>query len=263
MIYGAPPPEEVDWRLSRSAGDSGLNRYESTLLDLVFRGSAEVAVSRLKGTLRPTLAAADMQLQQDAAAAGWFGTNRGAKVGTWVGAGVFAVLAGLVVLAVAGSNFGAGWVGVAISFVGLVWIATCGVMVRRPRRELELRRRAAAFQAYIRDLDEHLEVLADKPELIRAYLPYAVALGAEQRWARAFQVAAASSSMPPWYMSGIGGNQFWLFPTALYQSVSYVPPGTSGGTSSDSSSGGGFSSGDSGFSGSSGDGGGSSGGGSW
>ena len=270
MMQKAPAslaaPEEIDWKLSRRAGDGGLNPYESMLLDAVFERSDEVAVSQLKGTLRATLAGADRLLQQGAVAAGWIGANRGGKIARWMWAGILLVVAGLLVTSFAGLYFGAGWIGVAISFVGLVWIATRAAMVRPPRRELELRRRAAAFQAYIRDLGEHPEALANKPELLGAYLAYAVALGTEQPWARAFQDAVAPSSMASWYTRGTGGNlfgMFWLFPLALYESVSYVPPSVFSGTSSGSSSGGGFSSGDSGFSGSSGGGGGSSGGGSW
>src|SRR5207244_6224980 len=126
-------PQEIDWKLSRSAGDGELNPYESTLLDAVFERSDEVAVSQLKGTLRATLARADKLLQQGAVAAGWIGANRGGKIARWMWAGIFVLVAGLLVMAFAGQYFGAGWVGVAISFVGLVWIATRDAMVRPPR----------------------------------------------------------------------------------------------------------------------------------
>ena len=260
-------PEEADWKLSRSAGSAGLNPYESMLLDALFSRSNEVAVSQLKGTIRPTLAWVSNQLHQEAVAGGWIGQNRGGKIGLRVFVGIALLVGGLLFMLIAGAYFGGGWIGAAASLVGLVWITTSAVTVRRPRRELELRRQAAAFQKYIRHLGQHPDELGNRPELFSAYLPYAVAFGAEQPWARAFQNAAAPSSVPSWYLGGANGylfGMFWSFPLALYESIAYVPPSSSGIWSGGSSSGGGFSSGDSGFSGgSAGGGGGGSGGGSW
>jgi uncharacterized membrane protein YgcG len=262
-------PEEIDWKLSCTAGSTGLNSYESMLLDALFWKSNEVAVSQLRGTLRPTLQGASSQLKQAAVAEGWISENRDGKIAGWGCASFVLLFAGLLLVLVAGAYFGGGWIGAAVCFVGLVWILTSPVIVRRPRRELELRRKAAAFKAYIRHLGEHPEDLANRPELVGAYLPYAVGFGAEQPWAKAFQDAAAPSPVPSWYVLGTSSylfGMFWWFPLALNESISYVPPTTTsflGGSTAGGSSGGTFSSGDSGFSGSSGGGGGSSGGGSW
>jgi uncharacterized membrane protein YgcG len=262
-----PGPEEVDWKLSRTAGGSGLNPYESMLLDAVFWRSNEVAVSQLKGTVQPTLAVASDLLLQGAVAEGWIGKNRGGKLAIRVGVGISFLLVGLLLMPILGGYFGGGWIGATVFLVGLVWMVTSAAMVRRPRRELELRRRATAFQAYIRRLGRQPEDLAGRPDLLSAYLPYAVAFGTEQRWATAFQNAAVPSSAPSWYLLGTSTHlfgMFWWFPLALYETVSYVPPSASSSTWSGSSSAGSSSSGDSGFSsGSSGGGMGSSGGGSW
>ena len=64
MMNQAAGPGDTDWKLSRTGGREGLNPGESMLLDALFWKSNEVAVSQLKGTLRPTLAGARNQLQQ-------------------------------------------------------------------------------------------------------------------------------------------------------------------------------------------------------
>lgn len=238
-------PDMTDWRLARTgAGPAGLEPYEAVLLDGLFGGSQQVRVADLKGKLGTTLSRSRRQLTHDMVERGWIASGRGGKIALFAVAGGVLLVAGLVLIPILGAAFAGAWIGTAVAFVGLVWICTCAVMVRRPRREVELRQRAASYRAYVRRGGGRTEALG-------ASLPYAIAFGADRAW-RADDGGAGASLA--WFGAG-SLFWFWYFEDAMDDTISYIPPSTSSG---------GWSGGSSGFDGGSaggGDGGG--GGGSW
>lgn len=101
---------------------------------------------------------------------------------------------------------------------------------------------------------DRLERLND-PRLFEKYLPYAIALGVSDRWAKAFEGIAQEP--PRWYASGSGTGGFR--PAVFHHSLDSALSGMAQAmTAAPRSSGGGFSGG-----GGSGGGGGGGGGGSW
>lgn len=246
-------PDPTGWRLSRTgAGPAGLEPYEATLLDGLFGGTQEVRVADLKRKLGITLNRAGLQLKQDMATRGWI-SGRGWKIALFAVAGSLLTVTGLVLMPILGAAFGGGWIGAAVAVVGLAWLCTCAAMVRRPRREAELWRRAASFRAYVRRSGGRADALG-------AWLPFAIAFGADRTWAVADGAEAGSSV--PWFGAGSLAG-LWLFEDTMDDTVSYVPPSTSSGGWW-SGGGSGWSGGSSGFDGgSSGGGDGGGGGGSW
>ncbi len=191
---------------------------------------------------------------------GFFRTNGG-----WFFLGVVLSLgvAGIGVIAPAVANgFGAewflttggGWATLGLLVVGLVANGVSGKLLKAPTREGRRRKdEIEGFRLYL-DVAEGEEIkLAGAPQktasLFATYLPFALALGVEQRWAEKFAgvfLTHGSARSPDWYdgdhwdpgkldrfSSSLGSS----FDSAI--SSAATPPGSSSGSGGGGSSGGG------------------------
>ena len=81
----------------------------------------------------------------------------------------------------------------------LVFVGFGLIMPARTRRGAEARAATRGFQEFLSRVDSHrLATLPLTPELFERYLPYAMALGVEGRWARAFE--GICKEPPTWYV---------------------------------------------------------------
>lgn len=81
------------------------------------------------------------------------------------------------------------------------------VMPARTVAGARTRDRVRGLEEVLRRVDAHrLESLPLTPELSEKFLPYAVALGVERRWARAF--AGICTQPPGWYVGPAGDGSF-------------------------------------------------------
>jgi uncharacterized membrane protein len=112
-------------------------------------------------------------------------------------------------------------------------------------RELE---KVLGFREFLSRVEgDRLERMAKTPEMFEKYLPYAMALGVADNWARAFD--GIYTQPPSWY-SGPGGvatfrpssftHNLGVMSTAAATTMSSAPRGSSGSGFSGGSSGGGF-----------------------
>lgn len=237
-----------------------LNAPQATVQALTFIGigvAGEIA--------RRWLAQQRKRLKDGARTLSWLGTGV-AVIATWT-AGLLMVFLGMI----AGDA-----IPVLVTFIAVPVVIVGKMNLRGPTAEgWPLRARIAGFRHYLsvaeEDRLEKLNPPEKTAELFERYLPYAIALQVETRWARRFAKVLAEASLDPtaeedrWYS---GDRRSWnrpeVFATALGGAfISTIasassPPGSSGGGSSDSS----LSSGSSGG-GSSGGGGGGGGGSGW
>jgi uncharacterized membrane protein len=177
--------------------------------------------------------------------------------------GAIAVAVGTPVLMAA---FQSGWIlPLALPLLGLPLAISAFWWIAAPTREgRQVLDRIAGFRQYLSIAEgERLDRMTppkDTPELFERYLPYAIALGVENRWAERFEgvlaaAAAEGRQQFGWYS---GSNSPWSNPTGFVGSVgsSLASAVSSASTAPGSSSG-------SGGGGSSGGGGGGGGGGGW
>ena len=171
-----------------------------------------------------------------------------------------------VVVVVVGTLFGATGLYLmpfAAFAVGAVGVLMPGAGSRRTGLGRDLWSRAGGFERFLStDAAQDRFDFSGREQLYTAYIPYAVAFGVADLWARKYETATGQSApVPLWYAGGIhdsgtghfgGGDAFSGFESALAGSISAYTA-----TQSSSSSGGG---GGGGFSGG---GGGGGGGGSW
>lgn len=144
---------------------------------------------------------------------------------------------------------------IALALSGLVVILFAPLMPVKTLKGVKMLGRIKGFEEFLlRAEKDRLERMND-PNLFEKYLPYAIALGVADRWAKAFE--EIFQEPPRWYRSGSGVDTFR--PSTFHRSLdSALTTMTGAMTASPRSGGSGFSGG-----GSSGGGGGGGGGGSW
>jgi uncharacterized membrane protein YgcG len=160
-----------------------------------------------------------------------------------------------------------GWVAVAIVVIALLLNGVFGKLLKAPTREGRKRLdQIEGFRLYL-DVAEGDEIKLigaprKTPALFESYLPFALALGVEQRWAEQFAavfLTQAANYQPDWYDGDFDVSDIGRFSSSLGKSFecaiasAATPPGSSSGGSGGGGGGGG----------SSGGGGGGGGGGGW
>ena len=235
-----------------------LPRFERLLMERLFRDHGdEVGFSDLKHSFYKNLD--DLK---DAAFAGLermrcFAASPKAVKARCVGAGIAIMLgggaAGLLGEKLFGGAFSRATVAFALS--GLPVLLFAPIMPVKTRKGVEVLGKIRGFEEFLlRAEKDRLERMNDR-NLFEKYLPYAIALGVSDRWAKAFE--GVYQEPPRWYVSRGGIDTFR--PTSFNRSLESTLSSMSGAMhSSPRSSGSGFSGG-----GSSGGGGGGGGGGSW
>ena len=174
-------------------------------------------------------------------------------------AGAFVFGAGAIALGFPSlaAAFHSGWLlPLAFPLAGLVLVISAFVWISAPTREgRAVLDRIMGFRQYLsiteRDRLDRLTAPEDTPELFERYLPYAIALGVENRWADRFSGILASASVAGhsgfgWYSgSGSPWNDVQGFTSSIGSTLASsiasasTAPGSSGGGSSGGGGGGG------------------------
>ena len=174
-----------------------------------------------------------------------------------IGIFIFGALALAVGFPVIGAALQSGWlVPLALPLIGLPLVISAFWWIAAPTREgRAVLDRIAGFRQYLsiaeRDRLDRITAPNDTPELFERYLPYAIALGVENRWAERFQsvLAAAaaqgqqgfawySGSSSPWSDTGGFADSVGSSLASTVSSAS-TAPGSGSGSSGGGSSGGG------------------------
>jgi uncharacterized protein (TIGR04222 family) len=239
-------PGKQDWTLASTGTPAGdLLPFEKTLLDGLFAGRSQVKISELKGTFRPTLAAAEGQMYGDAMARGLFSTNPQQARASWGCLGVAVIVVGLALTVSLGLGLGWGLVGAALAVVGVVLAASFPFMPQRTAAGRDLLQHTLGFRLYMVTAEKYRQQFAAKAEIFTQLLPYAIVFGCVTLWAKAFE-GIDTSATNSWYV-GSGPFQAAVFAGNL-QAMSvniagalvYAPPRSG---SSSGFGGGGFSGG--------------------
>ncbi len=249
-------PGKSDWMLTwKGAPTAELNAYERTVIDGLFTGRQQVALSALKGTFRPTLTLAEDQMYGDAMARKLFASNPQQTRAAWGCLGIAVVLIGIAAAVFLGLNFGWGLIGAAIVVTGIALTITFPFMPQRTAAGRDLLQHTLGFRLYMTTAEKYRQQFAAKAEIFTQLLPYAIVFGCVTMWAKAFEGIDTSASNN-WYV-GPGPFQAALLANSLQSmnanissAISFSPPSSG---SSSGFGGGGFSGG----------GGGGGGGGSW
>jgi uncharacterized membrane protein YgcG len=243
--------DEFTFRQRRLPDDT-LRAHERSLLDALFRGSNETTTKELEHKFYKHIPDLKRALFAQLLTQGYYHHRPDKVLQAYVGIGVAMTaiaIAGLAVLSrfagydpLFGVLAGAG-TGLPVILFGLFMPARTIAGARRLEEVL-------GFEEFMDRVEsDRFRRMIKSPEQFEAYLPFAMALGVEKRWARAFE--GIFTEAPSWYVGHHpGGFRPTLFVASLDSMASRASsamtsaPRSSG--SSGFSSGGGFSGGGSG-----------------
>lgn len=208
----APDPRSGrDWMLQCAesvpvgAATQPLTGFERTLVDALFASGPDVRLSALRGAFAMTMREAQVGLYREVVDRGWYRRHPRAK-------NARARLWGLVVVApltlvALGVVLRAGLVDRDWSLVPLAvsGVLTVAVLVRwgrsRTPRTAEgtaVRIETLAFRHYLETAEADRITFEEAGAIFSRYLPYAMAFGLAERWARLFGEVAARARLAGW-----------------------------------------------------------------
>ncbi len=179
--YGGPA-----WRISRLKDGDGLALWERTIFDQLFVDDGVTHLDALRPGYWWALTRAELQIREDVVLRGWFARDPETVKQTWRRIGTGTVVAGFAFSFLMGSAIRIGLVGVAISAIGLLMIATSPWMPRRTASGSEMLRRSLGFKTYVTEAEARRHEFDEQRTLFSEYLPYAIVFGSADRWAAAF-----------------------------------------------------------------------------
>ena len=264
---------EYTLELTRSydemGNDTNLSGYEIALISAIFGGNQFRVMSDLATKFYVHLPKLRNQLYESLVKRGYF-THRPDRVRksyqnggiAMIVTGIFASLALLAPDIPAAFAISVGW-GLALSVCGVMLVIAAGVMPRKTTKGKDALLAIKGFEEYISRAERAEIEHQERNDYFEKFLPYAIALGIADRWAKAFE---GIQTQPPQWYSGYDGA---FRPTFFVHNLSTASSDwgrtmAAQPRSSGSSGGSSFYGGGSGFSGgSSGGGGGGGGGGGW
>ncbi len=256
--------KERDYQLVQlRPSDAALFPYEAMLLDALFTGRTEVAMSDLKTTFATSMQSVQKQLYRNVTSLGWFRGNPQSARGAWATAGLGLLLAGVLGTIWLAQGTRLALLPLPLILLGAITLATTRNAPARTAKGTAALQQARGFELYISKAEANQLRFEEGEDLFSKYLPYAIAFGVADKWAKKFEELARQGKTlaePTWY-GGYAYGTFWLYSAGLGArmdnfasladtAMSAPTPGSSGGS--------GFGGG-----GSSGGGGGGGGGGGW
>jgi uncharacterized membrane protein YgcG len=229
---------------------SGLKTHERDLLGGLFAAADEVSLSDLKNKFYKHLTPLREDLNRMLVRSGYY-TGRPDRVRLLfivlaIAIGFLIAVGGATVMSSLGMQPGAAVAAGVLSgaiVIGFGWVMPA--RTARGTRELE---KILGFQEFLSRVEgDRLERVVRTPEMFEKYLPYAMALGVEDNWAKAFE--GLFSQPPQWYTGPRGVHTFrpsaftsslGAMSTQAASAMSSAPRSSGGSGFSGGSSGGGF-----------------------
>ena len=254
-IVQVPTPGKPDWRLDRSTKpDHDLRPYERTLLAEVFAADPySVRLSDLTTTFARSLVQMQEELYDEVVGLGWFHRSPKEARASWALRGTGVLLLGLAVTVGLSIRTHWGLVGVPILLLGIVYLCLTRIAPARTALGSAVLSQTLGFRHYLAAAEADQLRFEEGEDLFSRYLPFAVAFGLTERWAKLFADLAARGQAlaePTWLLGMYGGAPIWSmadslgsdlrsFTSAASTAFSAPAPGSSGGSGFDGGGGGG------------------------
>lgn len=242
---------KVDYQLTKKHKDTaGLLRYETLLLDNLFKTGNDVKLSELKNTFYDELAQVKKALYTEVVDKHLFPHDPEKIRGNYLGFGIlFLVIGGFII----GSAISAELVIIAdlalgMIICGLILMVMSQFMPRRTAYGRELYRRVRGYHLFIDKAEKYRQQFFEKKNMFNQVLPYAIVFGLTEKFAKQMQDMGLKPSTTGWYSgthhfnAASFGSNMNDFSKTLTTAIASTPS-SSGGFSSGGSSGGGFSGG--------------------
>lgn len=229
--------------------DDALRPHERALLADLFEKGDHVSTKDLEHSFYARLPGLKGAILDQLKALGHYDHRPDKVLHFWSGLGAMATVGGAVLLAGAAANWGMHPTvgGTAGALTGLPVLLFGLLMPARTVRGTRALEETKGFQEFLDRVEsDRFRRMIEGPEQFEAFLPYAMAFGVAEQWARAFE--GIYDRAPEWYVSSRGGafrplnlvSSLDSMSTRTGQSMASAPRSSSG---SGFSSGGGFSGG--------------------
>jgi hypothetical protein len=206
------PDPKGDFQIVRLAPPEGLTAYEQMLHDALFGdGSQVVTSSELQGkSFGQSVQAIERELYTAVTAVGWFKGNPQTARGIRTTFGIILAVAGFFI----GFNGGL-VVAVPLVVVGAAVAISARFAPVRSALGSAVTSQALGFKQYLETAEADQIKWEEGQDIFSRYLPYAIAYGCADRWAKIFAELAARGvpmTQPTWYIGpgyGFGYGAAW------------------------------------------------------
>ena len=193
-------------------GDSALFPYEASLFDALFVARTEVKLSDLKTTFSTSMARVQKELYANVTLLGWFRRNPQSARAAWAGSGVAVLLFGLLATFFLAQGTRLALLPVPLILLGVMILATTGNAPARTAKGTAALQDARGFELYLTKAEANQLRFEEGEDLFSKYLPYAIAFGVADKWAKKFEELARQGQKlaePTWYGGGFVYGAFW------------------------------------------------------
>ncbi len=256
---------ELTMPFEEVVNDPALKPFEAALIHALFEGKSFCVISNLKHAFYVHIPKLKRMLYNSLVKRRYFTESPESvrKTYIWAGAAIIGVgvFIAFIALADLSVEFSVGW-GLAASLCGAILAAASRTMPRKTKKGKEALLAARGFEEYLARAERPLIEHQERQNYFEKFLPYAMAFGISQRWARAFE--GIQTQPPKWYSGEEGAFHPVFFADHLDSAARGWAYTLASQPRSSGNGGGGFFSGGSGFGGGfSGGGAGGGGGGGW
>jgi hypothetical protein len=192
-VWEGEAREPQDFELVATAGREPLTPYEEALRSALLGGAEKRELSDLKYNLYAKMAGLSARLYMDLTEAGYYMGNPDRVRSLYYGLGVGTIALGAALGFFAGSLY----LGLAVGVSGLVVLAFAPVMPRKTGKGIAALRQVLGLLEYIRRAEVDRIEFAARERHFDQLLPYAMAFGLTEVWAKKFEGLLTRS--PEWY----------------------------------------------------------------
>lgn len=256
-----PDKPAKNWTLIRLKDtDVSLAPYEKSLFEGIFAGRDLVRLTSLRTKFASTMAQVQRDLYTEVTGRGWFRADPRTVRTRWNATGGFLIAASVfgVIFALAlGEPRGIALVPLATLVLGVVLLICAKRAPARTADGTAVLVQALGFKKYLETAEAEQLRWEEGEDIFSRYLPFAIAFGIAERWAKVFEDLAAQGRVvpePSWYVGHqVAAGAMWThagfstafdrFTTTATTAISAPAPSSTGGSGGSGFSGGGFSGG--------------------
>ena len=183
------PDAPERYRLVKLAATGDLVDYERAVYDPLFNGGDSPTMAELgtEGTMLEAGTAGKKALHKRVADdLNWFRIDPSHARGVWFAIGVGVTVLGVALTLALGFGLGLGVVGIAVVALGIATMATTSVAAARTPDGVAMLQQALGFKLYLDTAEAEQLRFEEGEDIFSRYLPYAIAWGCAERWAKIF-----------------------------------------------------------------------------
>lgn len=207
----AKPDDPERYRLVKLSPPGELLDYERAIYDPLFADGDSPTMVELGTASRLLEAGVEGKKalhKRVATELNWFRIDPSRARGIWLGVGAGIAVVGIALTFALGFGLGLGVAGIAVFLVGLATMFTTSVAASRTPDGVAMLQQALGFELYLKTAEAEQLRFEEGEDIFSRYLPYAIAWGCADRWAKIFQDLANQGvelAQPTWL---VGAHPF-------------------------------------------------------